>query len=122
MRAIYVNPEEKTIDTVECDGTLEGIQKFVFPNGDSDGTCVTIAWLRIRHPITGENTLVDAWVDDEGLLKKNKLTRLDAYPTPLAGNILLLTTNDDGECTEIPEELVEFLKDSVTFTGMELSV
>ena len=70
--------------------------------------CVTVA----RLPLG-----IDAWVDDMGLLKSNNpcvylfdiFTGEMAYPTPLAGNIVFSSSNEEGETVSLNNEQLMFI-------------
>lgn len=84
MRAIKIDVVEKRIYEVEIDGSLKSMQQAV--------GCSTITGIRL-----GPSDYL--WIDDEGLLKKEKLGafKIDYYPDALSGHGLLLGVNRAGE-------------------------
>ena len=102
MRAILIDPVERTITEVEHDGNY----KSIYPQLGCDlFTCVYL-----------END--DAmFVDDEGLLKGGQhFFKLNTYPQPLAGRGLILGCDADGETAGATISLEE-ITGRITFLG-----
>lgn len=88
MKAILIDPVEQTIEMVDRDfADFREIQRTIecsaFTTAGYIGTdCV--------------------YCDDEGLLKPNLMfTLMDHYPQPLAGKIVILGTDDEGDSTDV---------------------
>jgi Domain of unknown function (DUF3846) len=102
MRAILIDPVERTITEVEHDGNY----KSIYPQLGCDlFTCVYL-----------END--DAiFVDDEGLLKGGQhFFKVNTYPQPLAGRGLILGCDADGETVGATISLAE-ITERITFLG-----
>ena len=99
MKAYLINAEARTITEVTV-----GDYKTYYPLLGCDCfACVGIE---------DEDTI---YVDDNGLLKPQQNFFLyDGYAQPLAGNGLVLGTNDEGESVE-PKITLETLKSKITF-------
>lgn len=83
MRAILIDPVEKTVTEVEYTGHYTHIYTFIHAN------CFTMA---------GRVGKDDMFVDDEGLFDpKFGWFKWAGYPTPLAGYGLLMGTDGSGE-------------------------
>lgn len=84
MRAILINPTGKAISTVNYDGNFRSIYRLL--------GCDTFTTLQVSPQTT-------LFLDDEGLLKANPgpFFAWKGYPQPLAGNGLLLDTDEVGE-------------------------
>ncbi len=83
---------------IEQGKTLEAMQVLT-----ADGGCVTCVHV---DRIDGVN--VDLWLDDEGLLKAGaQVNRLatEVAGQQLVGNVLVLGSNDEGECVSVPHEV-----------------
>lgn len=119
MKSILIDPFTKEVSEVDVLGDLDSIRKLLFKD-DSEGRIVTIAYLNFWCPQLNIRIEVDLWVDDEGLLKNNKLTKIRGYPDLLAGRILMLRTDNEGDCAPIPDEWAEPLKEQIIWTDMEI--
>lgn len=91
MKGILINPEEKTIDVVEVEDTLESIHHHI-----EAGTFDTV---RIEH-----NDVI--YVDDEGLYNKHDYFAIEGFPNPLAGRGLVLGTDYEGYSTDPIHDLL----------------
>ena len=92
MRAILINPADKTVKEVDYDGNFESIYTHI--------DCTTFA-----VPFTLENE--DAlYIDDEGLLKGHTdFFTIEGYPEPLAGCGLILGTDEEGEAIAVKSQI-----------------
>lgn len=63
---------------------------------------------------------IDAWVDDEGLLKSGNFVNeylvadMEAK-MPLAGNVIFLGATQDGNTIGLNEEQIEYLSENLSF-------
>ena len=99
MKAILIDPKERTISEVDYDGDWRNISKLI----DCDlFSCVYIP---------KDDSI---YVDDEGLYRENQsFFKWSTYDSPLAGKALILGTNDEGEsiaCTHTVEEVKQNVK------------
>lgn len=109
MKAILIKTEDHLIEEVDI---AEGLQ----PMYDAIGCdCVTTLQL------DDKNT---AWLDDEGLLKRNSLFAYKDYPNPLAGNCLILgsdwETGDSVDTTKTVDEIKAAIR-FITPKGVKLT-
>lgn len=88
MRAILINPHDKSITEVDYDGRIEHMYELI---GCSLVTAVTV----YREEDGSQETL---WLDDEGLfVNDQKFFMWAEYPQPLAGRGLVLGTSPEGD-------------------------
>lgn len=97
LKALLVNPFENTVEQIEIDNDFRAMQKAIgcdcFTKGGSIGND-------------------DVWCDDEGLIKGHPIvfvTKIECYPDPLAGNLLILGHDGNGEsidCSMTPDEFI----------------
>lgn len=90
MRAILINPYERTIRAIDHDGTLEGMHRTI--------KCKTVCKISLTK-------LDDLWLNDDGLLTAGlPVFRMGVYPHPLAGIGLILAYDAEGnsDATYIP--------------------
>lgn len=92
MRAIKINPLDKTITEVEYDGNYKSIYKLI------EAQMFDV----VRIGDKEDHTI---YVDDEGLMNGKArdvgFFRIEGdYPIALAGYGLILATNDEGESVE----------------------
>jgi hypothetical protein len=88
MQAILIDPETRTITTVEHSGDFHDIHRHI------DAQTFDVA----RFDPESNDA---AFVDDEGLLKAEPgpFFMIEEYPEPLAGKALVLGANNEGETT-----------------------
>lgn len=86
MQAYLIDPAERTVTRVDYDGNYKSIYKLC------DYDCFTTVEVDNRDAL---------FVDDEGLLKGAvyQWTGFRGYAQPLAGKILVLGTDEEGEST-----------------------
>lgn len=107
MRAILINPVDRTIKEVTYNGDYREINNHV------ECSIFTI----VRLGTDNDDVL---FLDDCGLLtvpNPNGYFMIVGYPSPLAGKALVLATDRQGESvgTDLP---LEYLKARVTFLKM----
>lgn len=97
MRGILIDPWLKQIKEVECGEGIEDIYRLLTnPLGSSvDVFCIGLSW----------NNGDVLYVDDEGLLKRGM--RLFDPGRPLAGNGLILGSDNEGNSTDAKLLLAE---------------
>lgn len=99
MKAILINAETRSFSTVE----IKSWKDIAPAIGAELFEIVTIE----------QNDAL--YVDEEGLMKpQDNFILYDGYPQPLAGNALVLGTDDEGESTD-PKNTLEFLKGKIRF-------
>ena len=107
MRAVLIDSKNRTVTDVEYSGDykeiykLTGCEIFTMIRGLPDGD--------------------DAYVDDEGLLRltrESMFFKLPWYPTPVAGNALIMSSDDDGESAASVHD-ADFYRHHVTFMSMD---
>lgn len=84
MRAILIDPVNKTVSEVEHNGDYRDIYRHI------ECDCFTVV---------GIDDVDSVFIDDEGLLKDEPgpFFALKGYPQPLAGKGLILGCDEDGE-------------------------
>ena len=97
MYAILIDPDNETINNVECDATLEGIKLKL--------KCKYITVVRISN--APEHHM---YCDDEGLIngEHQKGFRSNLYGGVIAGNALIFGSNGIGgeiDCVIVPESI-----------------
>jgi hypothetical protein len=85
MQGYLINPEEKTVEVVELDDTIDDIKTHI--------EAALFDVVRLPH-----NDVI--YVDDEGLYNKHDYFALEGYMNPLAGRGLVLGTDSEGESTD----------------------
>lgn len=108
MRAIKIDSTNRTVTEVEHEGDFRDIQKAI------GCRCFTL----IRDAGSQRD---DLFVDDEGLLdasRDTKFFKIPWYPTPLAGNGLVLGSNSQGESIAAKGSLEEWQR-NVRFMSAE---
>ena len=105
MRAIIINPEDRTITETDIDGSLKTLQQIV--GG------------MIEPVYQGLDDNHHCYVNEEGLLYDPQyFFMLKDGHQPLAGHGVILSTTDDGG--EAPCTLsVDWVKERVTFMNLE---
>ena len=83
MKAYLINPDSRTISTVECDGSLKEIYALL-----------GVDLIDVCYPFPHSDDCV--YVDDEGLMKPNSFFRIGRLGTRLAGRGLVMGSIDDG--------------------------
>lgn len=101
MKAILIDPDTQTITDVDDNfEDFREIQRII------ECSCFTIAGGIGEYP---NHDCV--FCDDEGMLKFNLFfTKMDHYPTPLAGRILVLGATADGGSTDVHITKTELTK------------
>lgn len=103
MRAILIDPFERTVTEVEFNGDWRSIKEHI-------GNGCDLFWTGPRLP--NEDTV---YVDDEGLFKSDQeFFQFSDYPEPLAGRGLVLGTDERGDSVEVKSTLEE-IRELVTF-------
>jgi hypothetical protein len=105
MKAFLIDPDLQIIQEVDDDfEDFRLIQKTI------EVDCFTIAGYIGEYPVRDA-----VFCDDEGLLKINLMfTKMEHYPTPLAGKILVIGAKADGYSKDVNISLEELTK-QVTF-------
>lgn len=112
MRAILIDPYDKSISEIEYDGTLESAYAII--------SCYTIQGVSIDDDHV-------VYVDEEGLLHEPKpFWQWWGSPNPIAGKGLIVKIDGEGEdaAATVPLDTITKLVSfpPVRFTGMETSV
>lgn len=102
MKAILINSTERTVTEVDYDGNFRNLQKLIGCD------CFTIAPLNPKM-VTED---VSLYVDDEGLLTNPQAFFQIKGVTyhPLAGNGVILGTNEEGESVDSPVSVQDIAK------------
>ena len=105
MRAILINPNNKTVKEVDYDGDYKSIYKLI--------GCSTFDIVRIPVGLDG------IYIDDEGLYAKDQTFWSYRYngthaPIKLVNKGLVLGCNDEGDSIA-PDSTVEDIKKSITW-------
>ena len=104
MKALRINPDLQIVEEVHDDfNDFRKIQEAIGCD------CFTIAGTLNGHTV---------FVDDEGLFKLNLMfTKMSHYHTPLAGQILVLGMDADGDSQDA-EMTVEELEEEIGFLSL----
>lgn len=106
MKAILIDAKARTVTEVEYSGNYRDI--YTLLSGDEPGKVDLFSVIQL-----GDGDAV--YLDDEGLLKPQEhFFRWKGFDQPLAGNGLILGTDDDGESTS-PKIALEAVKEAVSF-------
>ena len=107
MRAILINPNTRTVEEVDCSGTLADIYRLT-----GTDTLTMLGVDRAHH----------MYLDDEGLMRAApKFFMFGSYPQPLAGCAVILS--HDGEGGEASATVsLSAIRGAVTWTRPDLRV
>ena len=105
-KAFMVDPFDQSTSTVDLAvddyGSILGSSKAVI-----DCNMIDIITLNDKHM---------AIVDDDGLLRnETRFSKLAEYPQPLAGKLLILGYDEDGESCSVDNDYVKELRKTTTF-------
>ena len=105
-KAFMVDPFDQSTSTVDLAvddyGSILGSSKAVI-----DCNTIDIITLNDKHM---------AIVDDDGLLRnETRFSKLAEYPQPLAGKLLILGYDEDGESCSVDNDYVKELRKTTTF-------
>jgi hypothetical protein len=103
MQAYLINPEERTIEAVEIDDTVDGIYQVIEAS--------SFDVVRLDHGDV-------IYVDDEGLYHKRDYFSLEGFKAPLAGRGLVLGTDCEGRSTEPAHDIMD-ISDMVRFISYD---
>lgn len=107
MKAIFINAEEKTVEVVEVGEGIQDIYKLI------GCQCFTGA---------GQYENGDyVYADDEGLFgTPTAFVQLGSVnPQPIAGNVLILGTGEDGESVDVKTSIYDIMGEVVFMTPTE---
>ena len=105
-KALMIDPFDQSTSTVDLAvddyGSILGSSKAVI-----DCNMIDIITLNDKHM---------AIVDDDGLLRnETRFSKLAEYPQPLAGKLLILGYDEDGESCSVDDDYVKELRKTTTF-------
>ena len=105
-KALMIDPFDQSTSVVDLAvddyGSVLGSSKAVM-----DCSTIDIITLNDKHM---------AIVDDEGLLRNDtRYSKLAEYPQPLAGKLLILGYNEDGESCSVDNDYAEELRKTTRF-------
>ena len=105
-KALMIDPFDQSTSVVDLAvddyGSVLGSSKAVM-----DCSTIDIITLNDKHM---------AIVDDEGLLRNDtRYSKLAEYPQPLAGKLLILGYDEDGESCSVDNDYVEELRKTTRF-------
>ena len=101
MKAILINPEDRSVTYVELDKGLDPIYKIL----DCDCFACPIVY--------GNNDAM--YCDDEGLFKPQKGgIIMPDWEYPILGKIIIVGTDEDGNSIDVKSEL-NYFTDSITW-------
>ena len=104
MLAYLINPKDKKISAAKYSGDYQDIYTFL-----NDARAFDVVRLYENQDV--------AFIDDEGLYVEDQYFWIHKnYPTPLAGNGLILGTDDEGESVSPKTQITE-INDDVKFIG-----
>jgi hypothetical protein len=106
LKAILIDTENREVKMIEIEKGIDAIYEQI--NCD----CFTVVTLENEDAI---------FVDDEGLLKLNENSKfffIEGYHQPLAGNGLILGTDEEGESVNAKSNL-EDIKNRVKFLTIQ---
>ena len=109
VKALLINPEKETITEIELEYGDKMLQELYRVIG-----CDSVEAMRSSLLMDGRLKSDDVWIDDEGLLKEQKhFWSLPYYSQWIAGNGVIMDTDEDGECvghTFTPTEIIKLEK------------
>ena len=105
-KALMIDPFDQSTSVVDLAvddyGSILGSSKAVI-----DCNMIDIITLNDKHM---------AIVDDDGLLRnETRFSKLAEYPQPLAGKLLILGYDEDGESCSVDDDYVKELRKTTTF-------
>jgi hypothetical protein len=106
MKAILIDVEKREVKIVDVEKGIDAIYAQIKCD------CFTVVTLENEDAI---------FVDDEGLLKldeNSKFFFIEGYHQPLAGNGLILGTNEEGESVDVKSDLQD-IKNRVRFLNIQ---
>ena len=109
-KALMIDPFDQSTSVVDLAvddyGSVLGSSKAVI-----DCSRIDIITLNDKHM---------AIVDDEGLLRNDtRYSKLAEYPQPLAGRILVVGYDEDGESCSVDNDYVEELRKTTRFMSVD---
>ena len=109
-KALMIDPFDQSSSVVDLAvddyGSILGSSKAVM-----DCSTIDIITLNDKHM---------AIVDDEGLLRNDtRYSKLAEYPQPLAGKLLILGYDEDGESCSVDNDYVEELRKTTRFMSVD---
>lgn len=109
-KALMIDPFDQSTSVVDLAvddyGSVLGSSKAVI-----DCSRIDIITLNDKHM---------AIVDDEGLLRNDtRYSKLAEYPQPLAGKLLILGYDEDGESCSVDNDYVEELRKTTRFMSVD---
>jgi hypothetical protein len=116
MRAILVNPFDRTITEVDDDFNNYKVIQSYLANGKADGDKRCFMGSGPRLGVVAGKP-IHTYVDDEGLFRPDQsFFTLAGYPSPLAGYMLVLASTYDGNEDDLPKQATaEQLKNSINW-------
>ena len=109
-KALMIDPFDQSTSVVDLAvedyGSILGSSKAVM-----DCSTIDIITLNDKHM---------AIVDDEGLLRNDtRYSKLAEYPQPLAGKLLILGYDEDGESCSVDNDYVKELRKTTRFLSVD---
>ena len=109
-KALMIDPFDQSTSVVDLAvddyGSILGSSKAVM-----DCSTIVIITLNDKHM---------AIVDDEGLLRNDtRYSKLAEYPQPLAGKLLILGYDEDGESCSVDNDYVKELRKTTRFLSVD---
>ena len=109
-KALMIDPFDQSSSVVDLAvddyGSILGSSKAVM-----DCSTIDIITLNDKHM---------AIVDDEGLLRNDtRYSKLAEYPQPLAGKLLILGYDEDGESCSVDNDYVKELRKTTRFLSVD---
>lgn len=105
MKAILIDPFERTIDQIEYNDDIEEIYRLI--------RCESKIFTVVNFSSNGDGV----YVDDEGRFVSNQaFFSIEGYPQPLAGRGLVLGCDSHGNSTT-PKHSFQDICGMVTFYG-----
>ena len=109
-KALMIDPFDQSTSVVDLAvddyGSILGSSKAVM-----DCSTIDIITLNDKHM---------AIVDDEGLLRNDtRYSKLAEYPQPLAGKLLILGYDEDGESCSVDNDYVKELRKTTMFLSVD---
>lgn len=102
MKAILINVHNRTVTEVDIDDGLDSLYKMLN---------VRVVEIARNDLLRGQDVL---YVDEEGLLKDNLFFDIDGGYQSIAGNGLIVGTDEDGNSCDA-ETPLEFVVEAVDF-------
>lgn len=106
IKAVLIDPYKETVTDITYDGNYRSIYPLIH--------CTTFTVLNFNDD--------DLFIDDEGLLYVNNMTKffsVPTYPKPLAGYGMIIGYNDEGDAANVRHNAA-YYRSKIHFLDVEM--